>query len=155
MEIKGDVPLEYPQEAIWNAFMDPRFVAQVIPGCDALIPAEEPDSYTTDLKIKIGPITGKFKAEVVQYDKVPMDRFSLRIKASGPAGFMDGAGTVELVPDGNHALMKYSGEVNVGGKIARVGQRLIATAARTMISRSLDGFRIRLDEALKERGSTA
>ena len=152
MEIKGDVPLEYPQGDVWNAFMDPDFVAQVIPGCDSLIPAEEPDSYKTNLKIKIGPIQGKFKAEVVQYDKVPMDQFGLRIKAKGPVGFMDGAGKVELVPDGDHTILRYSGDVNVGGRIAGLGQRLISTAARTMISRSIDGFRNRLDEALQERG---
>lgn len=135
--------------------MDPDFVAQVIPGCDSLIPMEEPDSYKANLKIKIGPIQGKFKAEVVQYDMVPMDRFGLRIEARGPAGFMDGTGKVELVPDGNHTVLRYSGEVNVGGRIARLGQRLVSTAARTMISRGLDGFRSRLDEVLRARGGTA
>lgn len=135
--------------------MDPDFVARVIPGCDSLIPTQAPDTYTTNLKIKIGPIQGKFRAEVVQYDMVPVDRFSLRIKARGPTGFMDGTGTVELVPDGNHTVLRYSGAVDVGGRIARLGQRLVSTAARTMISRSLDGVRRRLDEALQERGGAA
>lgn len=135
--------------------MDPDFVAQVIPGCDSLNPAEEPDSYNANLKIKIGPIQGKFKAEVVQYDKVPMDRFSMRVKAKGPAGFMEGTGQVELAPDGGHTVLKYSGVLNVGGRIAGLGQRLVSTAARTMISRSIDGFRIRLDEALQQREGAA
>ncbi len=154
MEIKGDVPLEYAQRDIWDAFMDPDFVAQIIPGCDSLVPTAEPDSYRADLKIKIGPIQGRFKAEVVQYDMMPMDRFSLRIKASGPAGFMDGMGTVDLTPDGDRTVLKYVGEVNVGGRIARVGQRLVATAARAMINRGLDGFQSRLDEVLRNRGET-
>ena len=155
IEIKGDVPLEYPQREIWNAFMDPDFMARVIPGCDSLVPTEEPDTYRANLKIKIGPIQGKFRAEVVQCDMVPMDRFGLRITARGPTGFMDGTGQVELVPDGNHTVLRYSGAVNVGGRIARLGQRLVSTAARTMISRSLDGVRSRLDEALHERGEVA
>ncbi len=155
MEIKGDVPLEYPQRMIWDAFMDPDFVAQVIPGCDALIPTEEPDTYTANLRIKIGPVQGKFKAEVVQCDMVPMEQFGLRIKARGPAGFMDGTGTVELVPDSHRTVLRYAGEVNVGGRIARVGQRLVSTAARTMINRGLDSFRKRLDAVLQERGEEA
>lgn len=155
MEVKGDVQLEFPQEEVWNAFMDPDFVAAVIPGCDSLTPGDEPDAYTTNLKIKIGPITGRFKADVAQYGKQPMERFSLRVRAKGPAGFMEGDGHVELQASGDQTVMQYSGELTVGGRIARVGQRLVSTAARTMISRSLDSFRQRLEQALEERRETA
>lgn len=155
MDIKGEVALEFSQADIWNAFMDPAFVAQVIPGCDALTPAAEPDAYTANLKIRIGPVQGRFKADLVQYDKEPMERFRLRVEARGPTGFITGSGQVNVVPQGPHAVIHYAGEVNVGGRIARLGQRLVETTARTMINRGIDGFRTRLQEALAEREEQA
>ena len=155
MEITGDVRLEYPQEEVWNALMDPEFVAKVIPGCDSLTPKGEPETFVSDLKIKIGPISGKFKADVVRHSVEPMDRFTLDVSAKGPTGFMGGSGTIELSPEGTGTLLRYACSVNVGGRIARVGQRLVGTATRTVINRSLDGFRDELDAALQARATSA
>ena len=151
MEITGDVHLEYQQEDVWNALMDPEFVAKVIPGCDSLTPTDEPETFKSNLKIKIGPIQGKFKADVVRRDVEPMDRFALDVNAKGPTGFMGGTGRIELVPDRAGTVLRYACTVNVGGRIARVGQRLVVTATRTVINRSLDGFRDELDAALRAR----
>lgn len=154
MEITGDVHLDYPQEDVWNALMDPEFVAKVIPGCDSLTPKDEPDTFASDLRIKIGPIQGKFKADVVRHGVEPMDRFVLDVSAKGPTGFMGGSGRIELAPDGAGTVLRYTCTVNVGGRIARVGQRLVSTATKTVINRSLDGFRDELDAALRARVGT-
>lgn len=155
MEITGDVHLEYPQADVWNALMDPGFVAKVIPGCDSLTPKDEPETFASNLQIKIGPIRGKFKADVVRHGVEPMERFALDVSAKGPTGFMGGTGRIELAPSGTGTILRYACTVNVGGRIARVGQRLVSTATKTVINRSLDGFRDELDAALRARAASA
>ena len=98
-KLQATYTLDYPQEDVWNALMDPEFVAKVIPGCDSLTPKDDPDTFASDLRIKIGPIRGKFKADVVRHGVEPMDRFVLDVSAKGPTGFMGGSGRIELEPD--------------------------------------------------------
>ncbi len=143
--------LDFPQSEVWAAFMDPEFVAQIIPGCDSLVPGEGEDEFTANLKIRIGPISGKFKAELQQTDKIPPESFRMQIKARGPVGFITGDGTVALVPAASGTAMHYAGEVNVGGRIASVGQRLIESSAKSMINKGIASFTTRMEEILRDR----
>lgn len=154
MKINGTVLLAFPQNEVWEAFMDPDFVAQVIPGCDTLVPGEGEDEFTANLKIRIGPISGKFKAELQQLDKVPMERFRMKIRAKGPVGFITGDGAIALEPAETGTTMHYAGEVNVGGRIASVGQRLIESSAKSMINKGIGSFTTRMEEVLRDREVT-
>lgn len=154
MKVSGTVTLQFSQEDVWNAFMDPDFVAQVIPGCDSLQPTENPDEYTANLKIRIGPIQGRFKANLVQSDRQPQESFRMTVQAKGPVGFIKGGGKVSLEALGDHTTMHYAGDVNVGGRIAGVGQRLIETTTKSMINKGIGSFRTRMEEVLGERGQT-
>jgi carbon monoxide dehydrogenase subunit G len=51
----------------------------------------------------------------------------------GAAGFVDGRGDFHLAPtgaDNAQTLLTYTGDAQVGGKIAGVGQRLIKAGAQ-------------------------
>jgi hypothetical protein len=52
-----------------------------------------------------------------------------------------------LEVEGDKTLVKYDGDMQVGGRIAGVGQRLIDTASRSMINQGLEA----INEALKAR----
>ncbi len=131
--------------------MDPEFVAQIIPGCESLVPGQQEGEFTANLKIRIGPIAGKFKAELQQSDLVPPESFRLQIKAKGPVGFITGHGHVELEPVGADTSMRYDGELDVGGRMASVGQRLIEATAKSMINKGVDRFTARMEALLQEQ----
>jgi len=46
-----------------------------------------------------------------------------------------GTGELNLVEDGDGTSLQYAGEVNVGGLLASVGQRMIQGAANMMAGR--------------------
>jgi carbon monoxide dehydrogenase subunit G len=48
---------------------------------------------------------------------------------------MKGEGLLTLTPDGDGTSVSYEGEVQVGGTIAAVGQRLLDTTSKMMIKR--------------------
>jgi hypothetical protein len=59
-----------------------------------------------------------------------------------------GTGDVQLIDQGDGTtLMKYEGEMQIGGRLAGVGQRLIDTASKSMIRQGLDT----LNKALEAR----
>ena len=67
----------------------------------------------------------------------------------GTPGFVDGEGTVNLEPADGGTLMRYDVNVNVGGKIAGVGQRLLEMVSRTLTQQALD----RLAKTIVERSA--
>ena len=62
-------------------------------------------------------------------------------------GFFNGSGTVHLTEQDDGTLMAYAGEIQIGGKLASIGQRLIDMTSKTMIRQ---GMKV-LDAALEER----
>jgi carbon monoxide dehydrogenase subunit G len=83
-------------------------------------------------------------------DKIPPLRFAMQIDGKGAVGFTRGTAQVELTeqPEGG-TLMSYTSDVQVGGRIASVGQRLIESVGKMMMRQALDALarelRARLD----------
>ncbi len=71
----------------------------------------------------------------------------MQVDGKGAPGFMKGVGEVRLEDQGETTLMHYTGEAQVGGRIASVGQRLLDSSAKALTRQSLDG----LHEQIKAR----
>ena len=84
------------------------------------------------MKIGISFIRGTFQGKVKITDKQEPERYTMAIEGSGPQGQVSGLGTLELVDEGEATLVKYKGEANVRGTLARVGARVIQPAAKTI-----------------------
>ena len=50
----------------------------------------------------------------------------------------EGEGAINLTPDGAGTNLAYDGDVQLGGTIAAVGQRLVDTTSRMMLKRFFD-----------------
>ena len=57
------------------------------------------------------------------------------VEGTGKIGFIKGEGLLSLTPQGESTEVKYDGDVQVGGTIAGVGQRLIDTTAKMIIKK--------------------
>lgn len=57
----------------------------------------------------------------------------MEVEGSGPQGQVSGSGTLELIMQDNQTTVRYNGEANIRGTIARVGARMIQPAARQIV----------------------
>jgi hypothetical protein len=65
----------------------------------------------------------------------------LTVEGKGGPGFAKGTGHAQLIDQGDGTtLMKYEGEMQIGGRIASVGQRLMDTASKSMIRQGLEAL---------------
>jgi hypothetical protein len=63
------------------------------------------------------------------------------VEGKGAPGFAKGEGRVQLAEqEGDKTLLQYEGDMQVGGRIANVGQRLIDSASRSMIDQGLESL---------------
>jgi carbon monoxide dehydrogenase subunit G len=131
MKIEGTQELNAPRDRVYAALTDPEVLQRCIPGCESLEKTAE-DSYAATLKAGIGPIKGVFKGNVRLEEMRPPEHYRIVVDSKGGPGFVKGAGDFDLEESDGKTIIKYSGELQVGGPIAGVGQRMIQGAAKML-----------------------
>jgi len=144
MKIKGEHTFSAPRTAVWEALMDPEVLAQALPGGEKLEKVGEND-YKAALKVKVGPVQGRFDGSIELSDIVELESYHMAVSGQGVPGFVKGGGDLVLSDsDDGTTHMAYTGDVQVGGKIAGVGQRLIDTTARSLIRQGLQALDLQI-----------
>jgi uncharacterized protein len=138
LKISGSHALAFPPDRAYQMLQDPEVLAKAIPGCESLERSGE-DEYRMKMKMALAAISGAFEGKVRISEKSPPSSFRLDVDGAGKIGFVKGGGVLTLkpegegTPEGGGTIVGYDGEVQVGGTIAAVGQRLIEVTARMMM----------------------
>lgn len=121
-----------PRERVFAALTDPAVLARCIPGCEKLEKLAE-NQYAATLAAGAGPIKGVFAATITLENATPPSGYRLVVEGKGQPGFVKGQGDMQLEEmEGGGTRILYVGEVNVGGLLAGVGQRMIESTARML-----------------------
>jgi hypothetical protein len=145
MKLDGERTLPGTPEQIWTMLLDPDVLVSAIPGCEKLEKVGE-DHYEGVIMAKVGSIQSQYKTTFKIADKNPPRSYRLNVQGQGSAGFVQADVKMELSPDGSGTRMNYSGEANVGGRIAQVGQRMINATAETMTEKGFDNLHERVQQ---------
>lgn len=134
MEVKGSYTFDSSPAVVWPLLMDTRVIAACLPGCKELQPIGD-DRYKTVLSAPVAAVTGEFEATITLQDKVPPVSYTLLVEATGRPGFARGRATMALTAIDAGTRVDVEATAEIGGTIARVGQRLLQSAARMMMDR--------------------
>jgi uncharacterized protein len=134
MDLTAAYELPAPVERAWDLLMDTAAIAKCLPGCQGLKPVGT-DHYEVELGLTIAAIAGSFKGTVAIEEKDPPHAYTLVVEGTGRQGFIKGQARVTLAADGDRTRVAIAARANVGGMMARVGQRLLEGVARTMMDR--------------------
>jgi carbon monoxide dehydrogenase subunit G len=147
VKLEGEYVFDGPREAVWELVRDPEVLATALPGTQSLEQISE-NEYAGKMHVRIGPVSGDFDGKIVVSDEVPPESYTLAVNGRGAPGHAHGTGYVQLFEhDDSKTLMQYQGDMQVGGRLANVGQRLIDSASKSMIHQGLDS----LNNALQAR----
>ena len=149
MDITGTYTFAAPPETVWSLMMDPVAIASCIPGCERLEP-DGVDRYKAAIAIGMAAITGKYEGIVTIADKVAPTSYTLMVEGQGRPGFVKGTVTIalrEAVSESGAAntIVDVNGTAQTGGTIARLGQRLIGSAAKMMMDRFFACMRSKIE----------
>ena len=149
MKLDGTFTFTGPRQAVWDLLQDPEVLARALPGTERL-EATGPDQYKGVMKVSVGPVTAaKFDVSVTLTDKIAPERFNLNIDGKGAVGHTRGTAAVVLADAAAGATtMQYTSNIQVGGTIAAVGQRLIESVGKTMMKQALDSLERELQHRL-------
>ncbi len=144
MKIEGEYLFNGPREDVWEIIRDPEVLATALPGTKSLDKVGE-NEYQGEMNVRVGPVAGLFSGRLVVSNEIPPESLTLTVEGRGAPGFLNGAGNVFLSDQGDGTtLMKYDGDVQIGGKLASVGQRLLDTASKSIIRQGLEALNLAL-----------
>lgn len=150
MKLSGSHRLAHPRPVVWEALMDPAVLSRTLPGCERLEPTGD-GAFAGALTVAIGPVRGQFEGTLAMTDRVPPERYHMKLAGQGASGFLTGEGEVRLeeVDGGAATVVHYDLDAQVGGRIAGVGQRLLDSSAKVIARQGLEG----LERQLAARGT--
>lgn len=151
MRVEGDHLFQGTREQVWDLFRDTEVMAAALPGTKKMELVGD-NLYEAVMNVRVGPVAGEFSGQLEISNEDFPTSYRMSVEGRGKPGFMKGVGDVileEQNPD--QTLMKYEGEVQIGGRLAAVGQRLVDTVAKSIISQAFET----LDGVLAERVAAA
>ena len=125
-----DVPVERGE--LWQAILNPEILAAVIPGCRELESVGD-NAYRAEVTMGVGPVRGHFQVSIALSELDEPNALTLSGTATGPLGASKGSGRVRFEPTAEGTRISYEYGVNVSGKVAAVGGRMIGGAAKVLI----------------------
>ena len=151
MIVEGTYALPGAPEVIWDLLMNPEVLAKSMPGTRRL-DQTAPDRYEGTMRVGIGPITAaEFDLTISLRDVQRPVSYAMEIDGKGRFGFTRGLARVELAARDGGTEMRYRADLQVGGKVAAVGQRLLESVSKLLTRQGLEALQRELKTRL-ERG---
>ncbi|MES2977376.1 MAG: FAD binding domain-containing protein [Pseudomonadota bacterium] len=118
---------------VWRTLLDPKHLQTCIPGCESLTQTS-PDSYEATVKVGLGPLSVRFKTEVLLREQQPPDSLTMVFRGNaGALGNGQGAAQIRLesLAD-DRTMLHWWVQVQLGGRLAQFGNRLVEATARKL-----------------------
>lgn len=144
VKLEGEYVFDGPRIRVWEILRDPEMLARALPGTKSLEKISDTE-FEGKMHLRIGAVSGDFAGRVFISNEVPPKSCTLSVDGRGAAGFARGEGRVYLEErDNTSTLMRYEGEMQVGGRLAGVGQRLMESVSKSIIRQGLDALNVTL-----------
>lgn len=144
MKIEGRYSFNVSRQRLWDTLLDPDVLASCIPGCQEFRPTSE-DRYMVSLKVGVGAVSGAYRATVAVIDKVELETYTMLVEGKGSGTTITGRGTMTLHETEGGSEVSLVADARVTGIIARVGQRLMGSASKSLVGQFFDCIRARAE----------
>ena len=131
MKLAGSYKLNIKKDIVWQALNDTNILKRCIPGCESF--EKESDTiFNVTATNQIGPMNATFSGNINLTNIQKNQSYTLSGEGQSSVGFANGSADVILSEENESTTLNYEVNVNVGGKIAQLGSRLIDGVAKKM-----------------------
>jgi uncharacterized protein len=132
VRIDGTEVISIPRAYVWRGLTDAELLRICTPGLSRL-DETQPGHFEAVLELALPAVNGRFEGSVSVLERDEPGRVKLRVKGKGPPGFVDGTAEITLEEAPNDGTrVQYVADLQIGGQVARLGQRMIFGVTREM-----------------------
>ena len=131
MKLAGSYKLNVKKKVVWKALNDPNILKRCIPGCETFV-KDSSNTFNATATNQIGPMNATFSGIVTLSKIKENESYTLSGEGQSSVGFANGSANVKLIEENGITTLTYEVDINVGGKIAQLGSRLINGVAKKM-----------------------
>ena len=131
MKLTGSYKMNVKKEVVWKALNDPNILKQCIPGCESFDKVSS-NIFNATATNQIGPMNATFSGTVTLSNIQENHSYTLSGEGQSSVGFANGNADVKLIEENGITTLTYEVDIDVGGKIAQLGSRLINGVAKKM-----------------------
>jgi len=153
MKLAGSYKLNVKKEVVWKALNDSNILKQCIPGCESF-EKESDNIFNATATNQIGPMNATFSGTVKLSNIKENQSYTLSGEGQSSVGFANGSANVKLIEENGITTLSYDVQINVGGKIAQLGSRLIDGVAKKMSDYFFGRFADVISPITKEEKNT-
>lgn len=148
MKIENQRELPCSQAQAWAALNDDAVLQACIPGCESLT-RTAPDRLEAVVIAAIGPVRARFTGKLALSEINAPTGYKLSFEGQGgAAGFSKGTAEVRLSAVSQHCTqLHYEATMQIGGKLAQIGSRIVDAAAQKIIQEFFTRFEAQLTTA--------
>ena len=153
MKLAGSYKLNVKKEVVWKALNDSNILKQCIPGCESF-EKESDNIFNAKATNQIGPMNATFSGTVKLSNIKENQSYTLSGEGQSSVGFANGSANVKLIEENGITTLSYDVQINVGGKIAQLGSRLIDGVVKKMSDYFFGRFADVISPITKEEKNT-
>jgi carbon monoxide dehydrogenase subunit G len=116
-------------EVVFDALADPAVLARTLPGCRTLTERGE-GVYEVAIDVGVASVRGSYSGRVEIRERHRPDLYEATLEAGGVPGKVSAAMRAELADGADGAEIAYWMDARIAGRIAGVGQRVLAGVSR-------------------------
>ena len=150
MEFTGEVTVDAPRDVVFAQMQSPEMLRKTIPNCESVEKIGE-NKYKAIVDEKISKISMKLETEVELTELRDPDFVAVTISGDAPGSStsVSANGTFELeeADGGERTLVRYTMNMEVSGKLASIGFRMIKHVVKKRIDEMVDNIQAAFEEA--------
>ena len=131
MKLAGSYKLNVKKEIVWKAVNNTEVLKKCIPGCEDFSKVNE-KTFNVTASNQIGPMNATFSGTIALSNIKVNESYTLSGEANSSVGFANGSADVKIFEENGKTTLNYEVNVQIGGKIAQLGSRLINGVGKKM-----------------------
>jgi carbon monoxide dehydrogenase subunit G len=130
VKLEKEVHLDAPPERVWDLVSDIEALARCIPGLEELQIVDD-RQFQSVVRLGVGPISARFQLESRLEELDPPNRVVMVTEGADRSigGRVRQRQEFDLAPDGEGTRVRITSDIQISGRFATFGQRIIAARA--------------------------
>jgi len=133
LNFEGTYQINAPRQKVWDFVIDPNKIGKCLPDLKSLEVGEN-NEFTAIARVGIGFMKGDFKFRLAIVEQTPPSHARLKGTGTGVGSSVNMETAMDLAESGEGTKLTYKAEVQIGGTLASVGQRVIGSTTEKTIA---------------------